>query len=100
MLNQNVRAKRTLFSHRAKLRSIAADISTLVGEYNALIGLPIAFLWALRPGASPGEIGELLDYHTPELTKIYSEVDLYALRALALPWPRCVMNTLREGVIR
>jgi len=41
----------------------------------------------LRQGASLGEIGELLGHHNPETTKIYTQVDLAALRTLALPWP-------------
>ena len=41
----------------------------------------------LRQGASLGEIGELLGHHNPETTKIYTKVDLKALRTLALPWP-------------
>jgi integrase/recombinase XerD len=41
----------------------------------------------LRQGASLGEIGELLGHHSLETTKIYTKVDLDALRTLALPWP-------------
>lgn len=41
----------------------------------------------LRQGASLGEIGELLGHTSPETTKIYTKVDLNALRTLALPWP-------------
>jgi site-specific recombinase XerD len=41
----------------------------------------------LRQGASLGEIGELLGHCSPETTKIYTKVDLDALRTLALPWP-------------
>jgi site-specific recombinase XerD len=41
----------------------------------------------LRHGASLGEIGELLGHRSPETTKIYTKVDLDALRSLALPWP-------------
>ena len=41
----------------------------------------------LRQGASLGEIGELLGHRSPETTKIYTKVDLGALRTLALPWP-------------
>ena len=41
----------------------------------------------LRQGASLAEIGELLGHGSPETTKIYTAVDLEALRALALPWP-------------
>jgi site-specific recombinase XerD len=41
----------------------------------------------LRQGASLAEIGELLGHRNPETTKIYTKVDLDALRTLALPWP-------------
>jgi integrase/recombinase XerD len=41
----------------------------------------------LRHGASLSEIGELLGHHSPETTKIYTQVDLDELRTLALPWP-------------
>jgi site-specific recombinase XerD len=41
----------------------------------------------LRQGASLGEIGELLGHRSPETTKIYTKVDLDALRTLAWPWP-------------
>ena len=41
----------------------------------------------LRQGASLNEIGELLGHRHPQTTKIYTQVDLKALRTLALPWP-------------
>mgnify|MGYP001596113300 FL=1 len=41
----------------------------------------------LRQGATLGEIGELLGHRHPQTTKIYTKVDLNALRTLALPWP-------------
>jgi site-specific recombinase XerD len=41
----------------------------------------------LHGGASLIEIGELLGHRSPETTKIYTKVDVDALRALALPWP-------------
>lgn len=41
----------------------------------------------LRHGASLTEIGEILGHRSPETTKIYTKVDLTALRTLALPWP-------------
>lgn len=41
----------------------------------------------LRQGACLGEIGELLGHHSPQTTKIYTKVDVDALRTLALPWP-------------
>ncbi|MFC4346044.1 site-specific integrase [Cupriavidus numazuensis] len=39
----------------------------------------------LRHGASLGEIGELLGHHHPQTTKIYTKVDIKALRTLAVP---------------
>ena len=41
----------------------------------------------LHQGASLSEIGDLLGHRSPETTKIYTKVDLDALRTLALPWP-------------
>lgn len=41
----------------------------------------------LREGASLAQIGELLGHRSPETTKIYTKVDLEALRTLVLPWP-------------
>jgi site-specific recombinase XerD len=41
----------------------------------------------LRHGASLTEIGEVLGHRSPETTRIYTKVDLKALRPLALPWP-------------
>jgi hypothetical protein len=41
----------------------------------------------LRQGSSLGEIGELLGYYSPQTTKVYTKVDLNALRSLAVPWP-------------
>jgi site-specific recombinase XerD len=41
----------------------------------------------LRHGASLTEIGEVLRHRSPETTKIYTKVDVDALRTLALPWP-------------
>jgi site-specific recombinase XerD len=41
----------------------------------------------LRQGASLSEIGDLLGHRHPETTKIYTKVDLNALRTLVLPWP-------------
>ncbi len=41
----------------------------------------------LRQGASLGEIGQILGHRHPQTTKIYTRVDLDALRTLALPWP-------------
>ena len=41
----------------------------------------------LRQGASLGEIGDVLGHRHPDTTRIYTRVDLVALRTLALPWP-------------
>ncbi len=41
----------------------------------------------LRQGASLGEIGGVLGHRHPQTTKIYTKVDLKALRTLAQPWP-------------
>jgi site-specific recombinase XerD len=41
----------------------------------------------LRGGASLIEIGALLGHRSAETTKIYTKVDVEALRGLALPWP-------------
>jgi integrase/recombinase XerD len=41
----------------------------------------------LRRGASLSEIGDLLGHRHPQTTKIYTKVDIKALRTLALPWP-------------
>jgi site-specific recombinase XerD len=38
-------------------------------------------------GASLGEIGAVLGHRHPQTTKIYTKVDIQALRSLALPWP-------------
>jgi site-specific recombinase XerD len=41
----------------------------------------------LRQGASLSEIGDLLGHRHPQTTKIYTKVNLDALRTLAMPWP-------------
>ena len=41
----------------------------------------------LRQGASLAEIGVVLGHRHPQTTKIYTKVDIKALRTLALPWP-------------
>ncbi len=41
----------------------------------------------LRQGASLGEIGDVLGHRSPETTKIYTKVDIEALRSLAPAWP-------------
>jgi integrase/recombinase XerD len=68
---------------RHRLQRAAIDAPTY-GAHQFRHGLATALL---RQGASLGEIGELLGHHSPETTKIYTKVDLDALRTLALPWP-------------
>jgi integrase/recombinase XerD len=41
----------------------------------------------LRQGASLTEIGALLGHSHPDTTRIYTKIDLEALRKLAQPWP-------------
>jgi site-specific recombinase XerD len=41
----------------------------------------------LRGGASFTEIGEILRHQQTSTTEIYAQVDLYALRSIAQPWP-------------
>jgi site-specific recombinase XerD len=41
----------------------------------------------LRLGASLPEIGEVLRHRSPQSTSIYAQVDLDALRTLAMAWP-------------
>jgi integrase/recombinase XerD len=41
----------------------------------------------LRHSACVSEIGELLGHRSPETTKVYTKVDLDALRTLVTPWP-------------
>ncbi|MCA4963660.1 site-specific integrase [Pseudomonas sp. Y24-6] len=41
----------------------------------------------LRKGASLGEIGDVLGHRHLQTTKIYTKIDIVALRTLALPWP-------------
>lgn len=41
----------------------------------------------LRRGASLAEIGRLLRHRHPDTTRIYTKVDLTALRELTMPWP-------------
>jgi site-specific recombinase XerD len=41
----------------------------------------------LRHDASLAEIGGVLGHRHPDTTRIYTKVDLKALRTLARPWP-------------
>ena len=62
-----------------------ADLETPThGTHQFRHGLATALL---RQGASLGEIGEVLGHRSPETTKIYTKVDLDALRPLAVAWP-------------
>ncbi len=62
----------------------AGIISPTKGAHQFRHGLATQML---RNGASLTEIGEVLGHRNPETTKIYTKVDLKALRTLALPWP-------------
>jgi site-specific recombinase XerD len=42
----------------------------------------------LRQGASLAEISAVLGHQHPDTTRIYTKIDLKALRTLAQPWPR------------
>jgi integrase/recombinase XerD len=44
----------------------------------------------LRQGASLAEIGAVLGHRHPDTTRIYTKIDLKALRGLAQPWPEAV----------
>jgi site-specific recombinase XerD len=71
----------SIVRHRLKRAGIVAPTC---GAHQFRHGLATDLL---RQGASLGEIGELLGHRSPETTKIYTKVDLDALRTLALPWP-------------
>lgn len=68
---------------RHALRRAGIDAPT-TGAHQFRHGLATEML---RQGASLAEIGELLGHRSPETTKIYTKVNLDALRTLALPWP-------------
>jgi integrase/recombinase XerD len=65
-------------------RSNAGIQATTTGTHQFRHGLATDML---RQGASLSEIGELLGHRHPQTTKIYTKVDIKALRTLALPWP-------------
>jgi len=71
----------SMVRHRLQRAGIAAPT---YGAHQFRHGLATELL---RQGASLSEIGELLGHQNPETTKIYTKVDVDALRALALPWP-------------
>lgn len=62
----------------------AGIIAPTMGAHQFRHGLATEMM---RHGASLGEIGELLGHRHPQTTKIYTKVDIKALRTLALPWP-------------
>jgi site-specific recombinase XerD len=63
---------------------IRADINTpTYGAHQFRHGLATEML---RQGASLGEIGDVLGHRHPQTTKIYTKVDIEALRTLASPW--------------
>ncbi len=68
---------------RHSLERAAIDAPTF-GAHQFRHGLATEMLCQ---GASLWEIGELLGHRQPQTTKIYTRVDLDALRTLAQPWP-------------
>lgn len=68
---------------RHSLQRAGIDAPTL-GAHQFRHGLATQML---SHGASLSEIGEVLGHRHPQTTKIYSKVDVKALRTLALPWP-------------
>jgi site-specific recombinase XerD len=71
----------SLVRHRLQRTSL---VTPTYGAHQFRHGLATELL---RQGASLGEIGEVLGHRSPETTKIYTKVDLDALRALAVAWP-------------
>jgi integrase/recombinase XerD len=93
-------SRRVFLRSRAPLRGFAgpSSLDAVVSHALACTGIDAPTRGAhqfrhglasemLRRGASLSEIGELLGHRSPETTKIYTKVDLVALRTLALPWP-------------
>lgn len=68
---------------RHSLQRAGIDAPTM-GAHQFRHGLATEMLFR---GASLGEIGELLGHRHPQTTKIYTKVDIKALRTLAVPWP-------------
>ncbi len=68
---------------RHSLKRAGVDAPTL-GAHQFRHGLATEML---RQGASLADIGEVLGHRHPQTTKIYTKVDVKALRTLALPWP-------------
>jgi site-specific recombinase XerD len=74
----------SIVRHRLKRARIAAPTS---GTHQFRHGLASDML---RQGASLAEIGAVLGHHHPDTTRIYTKIDLKALRTLAQPWPEAV----------
>lgn len=72
----------SIVRHRLKRAKIAAPT---YGTHQFRHGLASDML---RQGASLAEIGAVLGHQHPDTTRIYTKIDLRALRALAQPWPR------------
>ncbi|MPW23711.1 putative integrase/recombinase y4rA [Paraburkholderia piptadeniae] len=68
---------------RHSLQRAGIDAPTM-GAHQFRHGLATEMLYH---GASLGEIGELLGHRHPQTTRIYTKVDIKALRTLAVPWP-------------
>ena len=66
-----------------RIRRAKIDTPTL-GAHQFRHGLATGLL---RQGVALSEIGEVLGHRSPETTKIYTKVDLSALRMLAQRWP-------------
>jgi integrase/recombinase XerD len=74
----------SIVRHRLKRARIAAPT---YGAHQFRHGLASDML---RQGASLAEIGAVLGHQHPDTTRIYTKIDLKALRSLAQPWPRGV----------
>lgn len=72
----------SIVRHRLKRARIAAPT---FGTHQFRHGLASDML---RQGASLAEIGAVLGHQHPDTTRIYTKIDLGALRSLAQPWPR------------
>jgi site-specific recombinase XerD len=101
---QNNNCRRVFLRSRAPIRGFlgAVAITSVVRNNLAHAGIKAPTNGAhqfrhglatdmLRHGASLTEIGEVLGHRSPETTRIYTKVDLNALRPLALPWPGGVL---------
>jgi site-specific recombinase XerD len=93
-------SRRVFLRAKAPIRGFlgAGSVSSLVRHSLMRAGIDAPTLGAhqfrhglatemLRQGASLSEIGDLLGHRHPQTTKIYTKVDIKALRTLAMPWP-------------